>query len=611
MRRQSPVPSFFPAVFALLVIGFASTAPALTTDDLDPGKQWQVGTISFSGNNVLSDDELKGVLRTKERPIYQLWKKRPEFDPGLFNQDMKRLNLFYQANGYYNARLTYDLQTHDNIVDAKIQVTENNPVHVDEVHVSIDGYSPPPDEPPVRKIPLKRGDIFNQQLYQAGQNVLRLFFVDGGFARAQASRRAEVDVVRNTAKIWYTVHVGEKAFFGKTRISGTRDVDPKIVRRELTYKEGEEYSNEQIDQSRTNILNLHLFSAVRFNPQLDSPSADVPIDLKVRESDPHSIRIGAGYSTMDDFGGQVQWSDYNWGGDGRQMSIVLRYGRINSYGDISLIQPYLLGDRNLQGVLEAAYLQQIWQTFTLHSYQFKPRLMYHFTDQLAGTLGFQAMYAQLNSVNPSVISALGGIIRKGILDGPTLGLVWNTADDPYNPKHGGIVTFASEVAAHEWGSDYSYYRTTLDLRKYTLIAPKTVLAMRAMFGIADSLGPKSDYPLFDRFFPGGDGSVRGYGYWRLGPLSASNDPLGGLTLFQGSVELRHPIYQKLGGAVFVDFGQTTLHPFDWPEPLRFGFGPAIMYDTPVGPLRLDLGIPSQAPHGDPWWQIYFSIGQFF
>ena len=171
--------------------------------------------------------------------------------------------------------------------------------------------------------------------------------------------------------------------------------------------------------------------------------------------------------------------------------------------------------------------------------------------------------------------------------------------------------FAAEAGARAWGSDYSYYRTTLDLRKYTLIAPKTVLAARAMFGIADSLGRRQDYPLFERFFPGGDGSVRGYGYWRLGPLSASNDPLGGLTLFQGSVELRHPLYQKLGGAVFVDFGQTTLHPYDVPEPLRFGFGPAIMYDTPVGPLRLDLGIPSKAPRGDPWWQVYFSIGQFF
>lgn len=611
MPRQYVVRSLSAAVLALIAIAFGSAALALTTDDLDPGKHWQVGTVSLSGNKILSDDELKGVLKTRERPIYQFWKKRPEFDPGVFNQDLKRLTLFCQANGYYNAEITYDLQTRDELVNAKIHVTENRPVHVEDIQVTIDGFAPAANQPPVSKIPLKRGDIFNQQLYQQGQQLLRLFFVDGGFARARANRRAEVDVVRDTAKIWYTVDVGEKAFFGKTRINGARAVDPKIVRRELTYKPGAEYSNQQIDQARTNLLNLHLFSAVRFNPQLDSPSQEIPIDLNVREKDQHSIRIGAGYSTMDDFGGQVQWSDYNWAGGGRQFSVMLRYGRINSYGDISLIQPYLFGDRDLQGVLEAAYVQQTWQTFTLHSYQFKPRLMYHFTDQLIGTLGFQAMYAQLNSVNPSVISALGGIIRKGILDGPTLGLVWNTTDDPYYPKHGGTVTFAAEAAAREWGSDYSYYRTTLDLRKYTLILPKTVLATRVMFGIADSLGPKRDYPLFQRFFPGGDGSVRGYGYWRLGPLSASNDPLGGLTLFQGSVEVRHPISGKLSGAAFIDFGQTAMDPYHFPTPLRFGFGPAIMYDTPVGPLRLDLGIPSKAPRGDPWWQIYFSIGQFF
>lgn len=611
MPRHFAVRPLSAALVALIAIAFGSVALALTTEDLDPGKQWKVGTISFSGNNVLSGDDLKSVLHTRERPFYQFWKKRPEFDPGVFDQDLHRLTLFYQTSGYYNAEIACDLETRGELVNAKITVKENKPVHVEEIHVSIDGYSPPENQPPVNKVPLKRGDIFNQRLYQSGEQILRLFFVDAGFARAKAERRAEVDVVRDSAKVWYTVRVGDKAFFGTTRISGIRKVNPKIVKRELTYKEGEEYSNQQIEQSRTNLLNLHLFSAVRFNPQLESQAPEIPLDLNVREKPQHSIRIGAGYSTMDDFGGQVQWSDYNWGGDGRQLSAVLRYGRINSFGDISLTQPYLLGDRDFQGVLEAAYVQQTWQTYTLRSEQFKPRLMYHFTDQLTGTLGYQVMYAQLNSVNPSVIQELGGIVRKGILHGPTMGLVWNTTDDPYNPKHGGVVTFAAEMATRAWGSDYSYYRTTLDLRKYTLIAPKTVLATRIMFGIADSLGPRKEYPLFERFFPGGDGSVRGYGYWRLGPLSASNDPLGGLSLVQGSVELRHPISGKLGGAVFVDFGQTTIDPYRFPTPLRFGFGPAIMYDTPLGPLRLDLGIPSRAPRGDPWWQIYFSIGQFF
>jgi outer membrane protein assembly complex protein YaeT len=599
------------SLLALLSLLGSGRARAMRVDDLNPSSKWQVGSVSFSGNRIFDDDSLKAVLQTKERPFYTPWKARPEFDPGVFSQDLKRLNLFYEAHGYYHAKLAYDLTIRGPLVDARINIVEGKPVKVEEVNVAIDGYRPPANRAPANKIPLHRGDIFNQELYRNGQHILRLFFKNAGYARAKAQRRAQVDVVRDTARIWYTVEIGSKAYFGRTTLRGNRDIEPKIIQREIDYKEGEEFSQKKIEQARDRLLNLHLFSAVAFNPDLESESSDIPIDLDVHPKAPHEIRIGGGYSTLDDIGGQLQWHDYDWGGDGRQLSIMVRYALINSMADISLLQPYLLGDRDFQGKLEAAYIQQDWQTFILRAEQFKPQLVYNFTEQLTANFGYQIEYAQLNNVNPTVVQQIGGIRHKGILTGPTLGIIWNTTDNQFYPTRGGIVTFSAEAAHRAIGSDFSYYRTTLDLRKYTLIAKKTVLAMRVKFGLADAVGSRHDYPLWLRFFPGGDGSVRGYGYWRLGPKSASNDPVGGLSLFEGSVELRHPIYKQLAGAVFVDFGQTTTHTYTFPTPLRFGFGPAIMYETPIGPLRLDLGIPSRAPHGDPWWQVYFSIGQFF
>ncbi len=89
-------------------------------------------------------------------------------------------------------------------------------------------------------------------------------------------------------------------------------------------------------------------------------------------------------------------------------------------------------------------------------------------------------------------------------------------------------------------------------------------------------------------------------------------PLGGLSLFEGSSELRRPLYKGVSGALFVDFGDVSLRTFHPPiTNLKFGFGPALMYNTPVGPFRLDLGFPFQKPRGDQAWQIYFSIGQYY
>ena len=99
---------------------------------------------------------------------------------------------------------------------------------------------------------------------------------------------------------------------------------------------------------------------------------------------------------------------------------------------------------------------------------------------------------------------------------------------------------------------------------------------------------------------------------RLGPLSASNDPLGGLSLLEGSIELRRPIWRELGGAVFLDFGQVSTRSFDLPvDSLRFSSGFGLSYATPVGPVRLDIGFPFKKPRGDKPWQVHFSIGAYF
>jgi outer membrane protein assembly complex protein YaeT len=603
------------ALLLLIATLLPSAARAVTIDDLDPSEHWKLGAISFSGNRLFADHDLQAVMRTKPRPFYTPWKARPEFEPTTFTNDLKRLRIFYEAHGYYHLRLTYDLTTtverKDHLVDVQLHLVEGQPIRIADLDVSVDGYHPPADTAPVTNLPIHRGEIFSQSAYESGQQILRLFFVNAGYARTKARRRAQVDVIRDTARIFYTVQVGSKAYFGKTRLRGNQKVAAEIIMRELTYKEGEEYSNKAIDDTRTRLLNLRLFSAVTFNPDLESAAREIPIDLNVREKPERDISIGGGYSTQDDFGAQVTWNDYNWFGDGRQASVTIRYANINSYASASLRQPYLLGRRDLEGSITAVLQQEDEQTFTLNSEALFPQLNWHITEQLNTTLGYRLMYADLNNVSATVVDALGGLRRKGIVSGPMVSMTWNTSDDQYYPTQGSILSILAEQGGTIWGGDYKYYRATIEDRNYTTIAKNTVLATRLKFGLAESLGQPDDYPLFLRFFPGGEGSVRGYGRWRLGPLSVSNDPLGGLTDFEGSVELRHPIYEKLAGAAFIDFGQTSVQPYHFPTPIRFGFGPAVMYQTPIGPLRLDLGIPSQAPRGDPWWQVYFSIGNFF
>jgi outer membrane protein assembly factor BamA len=191
-------------------------------------------------------------------------------------------------------------------------------------------------------------------------------------------------------------------------------------------------------------------------------------------------------------------------------------------------------------------------------------------------------------------------------------MVWNTTDDPFNATQGGLVSWSAEHVGGEWGGDFAFVKLLGEARGYHLIAPQTVLASRVKLGFADPLGKSKEIPLFERFYAGGISSVRGYDRHRLGPISATNDPIGGRSLIEGSLEVRHQFTEKIGGTLFLDFGRISLRSFVFPvDTLKFSSGFGVLYPTPVGPVLLALGFPFDPPRKDQAWQIHFSIGQFF
>jgi outer membrane protein assembly factor BamA len=181
-----------------------------------------------------------------------------------------------------------------------------------------------------------------------------------------------------------------------------------------------------------------------------------------------------------------------------------------------------------------------------------------------------------------------------------------------NPSQGETLNVSLDQSGTHWGGRYRFYRLTGEGKKYWPIGWETIFALRLKLGFADALGAEKNLPLSERFYSGGEKSVRGYGRRRLGPKSSADDPIGGLSLLEGSLELRRPLWQALGGALFVDFGEVSRRTFDVPvDQLKFAAGFGLSYATPVGPVRVDLGFPFSPPRGDQPFQVHFSIGAYF
>jgi outer membrane protein assembly factor BamA/transposase len=371
-----------------------------------------------------------------------------------------------------------------------------------------------------------------------------------------------------------------KAVFGATRLEGQQTVGDDVILRELAYKAREPFSQRKLDESRDRILALDLFALVNIKPELDTRNPRVaPIRLIVKEKPKHAIAIGGGYNTQSQFIADFEWTDRNWLGGGRQLSLLAQYSNIDSTLAANLRQPFLFKSPRTTGLLsDREDIQQV-PTYTLFGTRLIPRLEYKFELPITVSVGYQLEYDSLSDVDPSVPRALGGIKQSGIVSGPNARLVVNTTNDPYNPSSGQVLTIDAMEGGGIFGGAHDFYRVVTEIKDYYLIGWGTILATRAKLGIADSIGSQRNYPLFYRFYAGGEGSVRGYPYLRLGPKSADNVPLGGLTWIEESVELRHKIWKQLDGAAFLDFGQLSTDAYHIPiDNLRFGAGPALSYE---------------------------------
>lgn len=600
----------------LLCVLLCHPAYALQVEDLDPEKEWRTKALTITGNARFSTSELRGQMVTATRTWYLLWRPHPLFDPIAFKTDLERLARFYRAQGYYEAQVSHDLQVESgNLVTARISVVEGELVSVSQLEVEVT------DEPTLTSaldalrptFALSEGQAFTEERYQETEAAIKKFFSDHHYGRATVERKAIVLLDQHEARVRYSVQAGPATVFGETAITGQQLVEPEIIARELTYKAGEPFSAAALETSRKNLLKLDLFSSVRFLQEetVVDPRV-IPLRLRVAEKPFREWQAGIGFGTEDEVRGLFRWRHNNWFGGGRKLDVQVKASSLSRNIDASFIQPHVFGSRKNRFSLTFRPQQLDEPGYLLNATRLQPRFEREVSERVSGYLGYRLEYDQLNDVSASTIRVLQKFQRKGVLSGLGAGMVWSTVDDPLDATRGQMLSFSVEQVGGAFGGDFEFFKLQGEARTYHRLTPRLVLAGRLKIGFADPSGQSDEVPLFERFYAGGISSVRGYGRHRLGPISASDDPVGGRSLFEGGLELRRQFTEKLGGTLFLDFGQVSLRSFDVPvDDLQFASGVGVLYTTPIGPLLLALGVPFDPPREDQPWQVHFSIGQFF
>jgi outer membrane protein assembly complex protein YaeT len=601
----------------LLALLGSRAALAVQLDALETGRDWRLRALVFRGNHALDPDTLRRAMVTVPRPWYlrwRFWRPPPDFDPVGFRTDLDRLRRLYRSHGYYHARIAHDLELSgkgDELV-AVVYVEEGPPVLVEDATVAFSGAPLPAAEHDrlLDGLPLARGKVFEEDAYGRVVTYLRTYYREHGFARVRVRKRADLDVVHDRASVAYEVESGPRCVFGDVRVSGTHEVEPAVVRREIAFAPGDPFRQSLIERTRSNLAALSLFRTIRIE---EDKSRDARVEIRVRviEAPRHEVRLGVGYDTEEELRGLAGWRDYDFLGGARQLGFTARASFLRRTIAADFLQPHFPGhDERVRLIVSED--QEDEETYTNDRTRLMPRIEWQPRPGLTGYAFYRLEYDSLSGVNTAVEQLLPQLVPPaGVLSGLGFGVDWSSLDDLLDPTRGWAASASVEPVGGFLGGDFSFVRVQGEGRRYQPLVADLSAAVRCHLAAEQPTGSSRDVPLFERLYAGGIGSVRGYERRHVG-LLIDNDPVGGRSLIEASAELRHPITEKLGAATFVDAGQVSLASFDFPVgDLRYGVGVGLRYRSPVGPLRVDLGFPLERPRGDASWQIHLSIGQAF
>jgi translocation and assembly module TamA len=424
------------------------------------------------------------------------------------------------------------------------------------------------------------------------------------FARIE-SRNVIADHAHDRVNVHWVIEPGSSCTFGPVTITGLDRVAPTFVHRNIVWQQGEPFNATQKDATRMELLKTGLFGSIGIE-HAPEPSADgsLPMTITLRERVPRTVKTGVEYATDTGPGVTLSWEHRNVFHEGEQLRTRAEVNAVRQSADGRLVFPAFFGPWQL--TTEGKIAREDTDAFNSKSMA-AGVIMERQPAPWLRTGG--GMRYRLSTVDDST----SGRETFGLVSFPIFADAIR-AEPILDPASGWTLKAETAPYLDTLGQDIVFLRSRVQASAYLPVLPsgKLVAALRGSLGTIGGTGLQ-DVPADERFYAGGGGSIRGYGFQKAGELDKDDNPIGGLSSVEVSAELRSRFTDSLGGVVFLDGGRTFDHAVpDSMSGLFWGTGVGLRYYTPIGPIRLDLAFPLNPRQSiDDSFQLYVSIGQAF
>ena len=519
-------------------------------------------------------------------------------DTKLFRREHRILEKILKAEGFYRSSIGFNREE-----NSMIYRIDTGPVYrIGQVTIDPSGMDI--SLPDTNSLGLPGNSELQAETVLAAQDFLYQYLRENNcLYQVGVSHEVVLNHDMSSGDIRFQIRPSQQVDIGQVTVTGLVTVHEDYIREKLGLREGQCYRTRVIEKARLGLLQTGLFSIV--DSQVSAPDQGrVNLRFDFRERNHRTIKAGVGYSADESISFTTGWQHRNIFGEAQLLELEGKLSGLFKILSSTLTYPgFRRPDQAL--ILEAELAEENLEAFDSTGMTLTASLKRRLARSLSATAGMQYKFKSVREAGEENTFALMSL---------PVALEHDSRDNILDPGKGWVAAIEVQPFVDILDTDILFLKSTIGASIYhtfreTRLRP--TLAARTVIGFINGLGVDT-VPASERFYAGGGGSVRGYPFQKLGPL-INDDPHGGRSLMEFTLEARFRVRENWGGVVFIDAG--NVYPDQFPridKGLRWAAGVGARYYTTFAPIRIDIGFPLNRRSGiDDAFQLYISLAQAF
>lgn len=580
--------------------------------DIREGREVSMNGISFTGNRQFDAEQLRQIMKTKERGLFTWITNSGRINREQMEDDLQEIITHYRNYGYLRARITkVEYSDKGNATGrqklyARIHIDEGPRYRVRHVTFSdIKVYTPKQLEPGLSMVD---GNIYSLRKVKDDTTMIREYYGAKGYADADVRPDInEVGVDKDGTRlvdICYRVNEGQPYSVGRINVRGNTKTKQHVILRELPLKPGRPLNSVDLETARKRLSNLGYFDGVEISQTSSSTPGYRDVNINVHEKMTGNFTLGVAFSSIESIYLYANVTQSNFDimgllgrgslvGGGQRLSISGRLGTETQSASIFLLEPWFL-DRKLALGNELFFSNSSYMSdfYTQKNFGYEVSLRKALNDLNSIKLAYRIEGFKLDPEwdAPAFFRENSGDYTRSNI---RLSYIYDSRDASITPRKGGHLELAGSYSGP--GSTTQTYSFSVSGSSYYNSIWDTIFSINFGVETIDTLKGDETVPIFERCYLGGPNNLRGFRYRDVGMVDealAGDETMGGNSSAYVQLEMTVPVFESVRFALFMDAGFVNADSFDFStSELSADYGFGLRINLPMGPLAVDYAIP--------------------